>query len=116
MKQFYRIHIAITILVSVLLSALVNSSSGFAFLCGSFLSGLNVVFIQYAWSRILGKKSVAWPFAVIVLKYTLLIGGIYFIVESQPFPLVWFGVGLGSIMVAAVAYALRLGRQSGKSF
>lgn len=113
MKAFYWLHGLATILITGIILVLVNFQSAQGFLAGAVLSVLNVIVIHYVWSRVIGKKSVAWPFTVIVLKYTLLIAVLYQVVLHKPFSVLWFGLGLGSIMIAAVIYAVRIGRKSG---
>lgn len=81
-----------------------------AFLVGTTLSLANVVLLHFAWKRILEKKLVALSAGVIVIKYATLGFIIYRIASRNLFQLEWLCVGLGVILVSAVATAIYLNR------
>ena len=120
MKLFYLAHAGISLLGAVLLGIYLGQAECFGFSVGAVLTGLNVGVIQYAWSKIFGKKSVAWPVTVIVLKYTLLGIVLYQVVTYEILPILWFGVGVGSIAISAAVFVAllvikRTGNRSGSS-
>ena len=53
------------------------------YLIGGGVSLLNSVGLVYAWPRILSKKSVALPLAVVVSKFALSVGIIYWVVRHS---------------------------------
>ncbi|MBN8539215.1 MAG: hypothetical protein J0L82_02420 [Deltaproteobacteria bacterium] len=55
------------------------------FLCGGFLGVINVVGTSFAWPRILEKKSVALSVGIIVSKFALSIGVLYWLTTPSAF-------------------------------
>jgi hypothetical protein len=55
------------------------------FLCGGLLSVVNVVGTSFAWPRILEKKSVALSVGIIVSKFALSIGVLYWLTSPSAF-------------------------------
>ncbi len=100
MNSFYYAQLLIGLLGTLLLGVLVSYESAEAFFVGVSLASLNVVFVQYVWSRILGKKSVAWTLFVIVFKYTLLGTTLYLVAAMGWLPIGWFSLGLGTILLS----------------
>ncbi len=55
------------------------------FLCGGILSFINVLGTAFAWPRILEKKSVALSVGIIVSKFALSIGVLYWLTQPSAF-------------------------------
>jgi hypothetical protein len=55
------------------------------FLCGGLLSVVNVVGTSFAWPRILEKKSVALSIGIIVSKFALSIGVLFWLMQPSAF-------------------------------
>jgi len=77
-----------------------------SFAIGFAISLANVATLQIVWTNLLGKKSVAWPGALIVIKYTFLIYVLYVVVIQKTLMVFWFTMGLAAIAIPAVIYSL----------
>ena len=64
---------------------LVGGTYFLPFLCGGLLSVINVVGTSFAWPRILEKKSVALSVGIIVSKFALSIGVLYWLTSPSAF-------------------------------
>lgn len=67
---------------------------------------LNVAGLHFAWSRILGKKQVALPLGVIVIKYAILGFIIYRIATENLLELPWFAAGFTVVLISGIASTL----------
>ena len=102
MKFFFLIFVLGAFVASGLSYQFAGHSQGLGVLVGSMIAFANVVGLQFFWSRILGKKSVALNVFAIVLKYSLLLGVCYAVTRQEAIPSLWFGVGflLTTILVS----------------
>jgi hypothetical protein len=106
-KSFYLTQLLIGLVGGTALTVLYDTNSATAFFVGVIVASINVVFVQYVWGRILGKKSVAWTLFVIVFKYTLLGTTLYFVAARGLLPIGWFSLGLGTILLSI--FRIKLG-------
>lgn len=72
---------------------------------GVFLMVLNVTVLGWSWQRLLEKKSIAWTVLVIVIKYAVLLGSIYILGKTQWFSVLGAGIGVASLVLAALVFA-----------
>ncbi len=107
MERFYRTQIAVGLFGAIGLYFSVGLDAAVAFFVGVSLASINVLFVQYVWSRILGKKSVAWTLFVIVFKYTLLGTILYLVAARDWLPIEWFSLGLATILLSI--FRIKLG-------
>jgi hypothetical protein len=77
-----------------------------SFIVGFVVSLANVLTLQIVWTNLLGKKSVAWPGALIVMKYTFLTYVLYVVVMQKTLMVFWFTLGLAAIAIPAVIFSL----------
>lgn len=93
--------------VLVLLAATLGSTHQIiSALLGSSLVGLNLFILAWGWHRIFFKKRVALAASVIVFKYAILVGIIYYVVTGQKADLIWFTGGLVSVAPSIIGLAL----------
>lgn len=107
MKAFYLAQLVIGILGALAINFFEGVDAAYGFFTGVLVASINVVFVQYVWGRILGKKSVAWTLFIIVFKYTLLGTTLYLVAAKGWLPLEWFSLGLGTILFSI--FRIRLG-------
>jgi hypothetical protein len=72
---------------------------------GAGLMIFNVMLLGWSWQRLIAKKSVALTVLLIVIKYAVLLGSIYFMARTDWFSAVGAGLGIVSFVMAAVVYA-----------
>ncbi len=107
MKAFYIAQLVIGILGVAATRFFVGEQESYGLLAGVSVATINVIFVQFVWGRILGKKSVAWTLFIIVFKYTLLGTTLYFVAAKGWLPIGWFSLGLGTILLSI--FRIRLG-------
>ena len=91
-KLFFAFFLGVVIVSGGVFSFL-GQAQGLGVLMGGMISLANIAGLQYFWSRVLGKKSVALNVFAIVLKYSLLLGVCYAVTRQDAVPSLWFGVG-----------------------
>lgn len=79
---------------------------GASFALGSGLMLANVLLLAWTWWRILTQKRIAWTLLVIVIKYAVLLGAIFYFARSGWFNSVGVGLGIVSFVVAALGLGL----------
>jgi hypothetical protein len=77
----------------------------------SYASGVavvlfNVITLYFVWLRFLRKKLIALALGIIVFKYAILGLIIYQLLHSTWLSPIWFCVGLGSLMLGSLIFAL----------
>jgi hypothetical protein len=81
---------------------------------GAGLMLFNVVFLGWSWQRLMAKKSIAWTVMIIVIKYAVLLGSVFFLARTNWFIPLGAGLGILSFVVAALILALRSYRREGE--
>lgn len=71
------------------------------------MMALNFWLLMIGWGRLLGKKSVALPVSIIVIKWTLFGAICVYLARSNWIVPIPFVLGIGSIVVSALIVALR---------
>lgn len=100
MKPFYLSQFIIGLLGALAINFWLSQIAAVSFLTGVAVITLNVLGLQYIWSQVLGKKSVALTVLVIVFKYSLLMIWIFLVATKNWLPLGWFSLGLGTILIS----------------
>jgi hypothetical protein len=62
----------------------------------------------------MAKKSIAWTVMIIVIKYAVLLGSIFFLARTNWFSPLGAGLGILSFIVAAFILAVRSYRREGE--
>jgi hypothetical protein len=73
---------------------------------GSGLMLFNLIGLGWSWQRLMAKKSIAWTLVIIVIKYAVLLGSIFFLAREQWFSSLGAGLGISSFVLAALIMAL----------
>jgi hypothetical protein len=83
-----------------------NSSLAASFAVGAALMLTNVVAIAWVSWRQLEQKSIAWTMMIIVSKYAVLLGSIFFLARTSWFSPIGAGLGIASFLIAALVFAI----------
>lgn len=84
-RRIIAVFALLTLLVTTVI--VVTGSFGFLlpFLSGAVLALLNLAGTAYAWPKILDKKSIALPVGIIVSKFAITIGLLYWLMKPSAF-------------------------------
>lgn len=96
------------------LAMLWNFQLGASMALGAGLMLFNLIGLGWSWHRLMAKKSIAWTILIIVIKYAVLLGSIFYLARQEWFNPLGAGLGISIFMVAALIMALVFHRQSGK--
>ena len=88
-----------------------NLQLGASIAIGSTLMLLSVLVHGWTWYSLLAKKSIAWNVLIIVIKYAVLLGSIFYLARTEGFSVLGVGLGIASFMVATLILALINQRQ-----
>lgn len=85
-------------------------------LAASFCIGAGAMWVNYlviGWTswRTLAKKSIAWTTAIIVIKYAVLLGTLFFVVRRPWFSVLAAGIGIGSFVFSALLGAVLMNQK-----
>lgn len=61
---------------------------------GALLTTGNLGLLAWTWTRLFDKKSIAWAGAIIVTKYAILVGILYWILQQRWIQGMWFMAGV----------------------
>jgi hypothetical protein len=73
---------------------------------GAGLMLFNLVLLGWTWKRLIAKKSIALTVGIIVIKYAILLGSIYYLAREDWFSPLGAGLGIASFMLAALILAI----------
>jgi hypothetical protein len=84
---------------------------GASFGAGALLMLGNLLVLAWFWSRILAKKSFAWTVVIIVVKYTLLLGAIFYLTQTAWFHVLSGGLGMATFIMTALFQVAAMKRE-----
>lgn len=90
----------------------VTEKAGISFLIGSAIVFFNFIAIFFIWKRLFAKKLVALSAFIIVFKYAILGAIVYLIVKYDLVDPLWFGFGIATFLVSALAYGYNLPKEN----
>lgn len=94
---------AILILTGSLLVLFFSAwQSALSFAAGSGLVLVNLLLLTYLWTAMLNKKLIALSLVIIVFKYALLAGLIYWIAKEGLLDLQWLSLGLATLVITSL--------------
>lgn len=102
MKKVLAFQTGISLLFAGLIAAFFDPYSGASFLAGGLLIVGELASLMVVAESLIRKKSIALTFVIIVLKYPLLAGVIYYLTRSSFLEPVWFLIGIGSLILTAL--------------
>lgn len=102
MKKIIAFQAGFTLVVSAAIALLLTPQSGASFLAGGLLIVGELASLVVVAQSLIRKKSIALTFVIIVLKYPLLAGVIYYLTRSSFLEPAWFLIGIGSLIVTAL--------------
>lgn len=103
-------HFVLSCLLGLTIYFFLGGLAAVSFAAGAGLGFLNLVLLSFAWGNILRQKMVALSVGVIVFKFAILAWIIYEVVTRELLAIGWFSVGLGVVLVTAMASALQFAR------
>ncbi len=115
MRFLLAFHTGISVVAMGTILLFGTKAQAVAFLVGTTIALVNILLLYFSWKRILQKKSVALSVGVIVIKYATLGFIIYQMATKNLFLLEWVCVGIGTLLVSALATAVKVNRQEVKA-
>ena len=106
MKTVILIQLMIALVGGGLLTYLVSTQGAVSFTEGALIIAANLLLLTWTWKKILSKKLIALATTVIVFKYAIFGAIIYLILNHPNTDKLWFGVGLGTMMVTGLMFAV----------
>jgi hypothetical protein len=106
MRTFFLIQVILTAVGGLFLTALLNWHAAASFTIGGLIVLGNVSVFAWVWRRVVQKKLVALSVALIVFKYAILGAILYLVLKTAWVQPLWFCIGLGTLLVAAIGTAL----------
>lgn len=105
MQLYLLIHLSLVLFPFALLLLTLGNSSALSYLFGGLLTLANTLTLFTTISLIIKKKLVALNVLIIVFKYAILAGFIYYVVNLSWLSIVWLSVGVSSLLPAVVILA-----------
>lgn len=105
LKRLALVQTLALILLSSVVSAIGGVQLGASFAVGMGLMGANLLLLAWFWGRIVAKKSFALTSGIIVVKYTVLLGAIFFLTREAWFHALGAGLGMAAFIVSALIQA-----------
>jgi hypothetical protein len=106
LKLLAAIQLALGVVISLLGLGFGSFQLGASIAIGSGLMLFNLIGLGWSWQRLMAKKSIAWTLVIIVIKYAVLLGSIFFLAREQWFSSLGAGLGISSFVLAALIMAL----------
>ena len=106
LSQLILIQLSIALILSVGAMLFCSLYLGASIATGAAVILTNLLFLIWAWKRIFAKKSIAWTLLIIVIKYAVLLGSIFFLAREPWFSSLGAGLGISSFVLAALIMAL----------
>ena len=106
MKLLLFIHILVSIAISLVTSIFYTSQQTWSFSAGAAVMALNVFLLGIVFKLAFEKKLIVFPVNIIVLKYAFMGWAIYFLVTNEHVDILFFGLGIGSLIVTSFFYGL----------
>lgn len=109
------VQMLITVLGGLLLGWLSGSQQSASFATGSLAIGLSFSMMAIGYGLIFRKKMIALAVGIIVIKYAILGIIIFTLVKLSWFDPLWFSMGVASLILSAIAYALKEAKEGNKN-
>ena len=106
MRNLLITQLSITLIPSIIIYGLMGSQPAKSYLYGSGLILLNLCAKKWLWSRIVKKKLIALTAIVIVIKYAIFGGIIYYLLKDQQTQVIWLLGGLSTLLISTLVLAL----------
>lgn len=105
----------ITVIGSIILGSLLGVQQSASFATGSLAIGLSFAMMSIGYGLIFKKKMIALAVGIIVFKYAILGIIIFTLVKLSWFDPLWFSMGVASLILSAIAYALKEAKEGSKN-
>lgn len=100
------IQVAIVLVVGLALTVMGHPQLAASFALGGLAMVFNLFALSWTWWRILAQKPVALTSLIIVFKYALLLGSMFYCVRAPWFNALGAGLGVGSFVFAILGAAI----------
>lgn len=97
---------AVGLVAALAVGWLSTPERGVSFAVGAGLMLANLLVLAWTSWRALAKKSIAWTSLIIVLKYAVLLGSIWYLSRTSWFNSLWAGLGVTTFVIAALIAAI----------
>ncbi|MGZ3773759.1 MAG: hypothetical protein ACXVCY_06965 [Pseudobdellovibrionaceae bacterium] len=115
MKTILNIQALITIIGGVFLRVFGAPQQAYSFIVGSLVILFSVSMLRLGYGLIFQKKLIALAIGIIVFKYAILGIIIFTLVKLSWFTPLWFALGVASLILSALVYALKEAFKEGKA-
>ncbi|MGE4131386.1 MAG: hypothetical protein AB7F86_07090 [Bdellovibrionales bacterium] len=112
LKFLLLIQAAVGLSITFLYWILLDWWRGASFGLGALAMWVNLFLIAWVWDRLIAKKSIAWTVLVIVMKYTILLGGIFLLTRTSWFHSMSAGLGMASFVIVVLIQMAALMREN----
>lgn len=106
LKLLVAVQLLIGVSFGAVCSFLWGPQLGASFAIGAALMLINIFFLSWSFWRILAQKTIAWTLLVIVIKYTVLLGSVFYLARTSWFRPIGAAIGITSFVLAALLTAL----------
>lgn len=106
MKLLLSVHVLTSVLISLLISVFYTSQQTWSFFVGAVVMALNILLLGIVFKLTFEKKLIVFPVNIIVFKYAFMGWAIYFLVTNGHVSILFFGLGIGSLIVTSFFYGL----------
>lgn len=105
-RNFYLSFLLGILLSTIAVAYFIDGLRLATFVFGEVFLSLEFFLMAMQLKALRSKKSVAWSVFIIVIKYPLFIGILYFLSEKIGLPMIYFFFGMANLVVIAVIYLL----------
>ena len=105
----------VTVVGSFLLAGFLGQQQSASFATGSLAIGLSFAMMAIGYGLIFKKKMIALAVGIIVFKYAILGIIIFTLVKLAWFDPLWFSMGVASLILSAITYALKEAKEGSKN-
>lgn len=96
------VQISVGMAFSLLVAWVWGVELGASFAIGSGLMLANISLLAWTSWRLIEKKPVAWTVIIIVIKYAILLGSVFFLARTRWFDTLGAGLGVASFVLAVL--------------
>lgn len=105
LKTVVLVQSAVAAVLTGLVALIWDLRLGASFGVGMVMMWANLLLLVWVWARILAKKSFALTSAIIVVKYSVLLGAIFFLTREAWFSVLGAGLGMAAFIMSALIQA-----------
>ncbi len=105
LKSVLLVQSTVAVVLTGAVALIWNVQLSASFGLGIVIIAANLLLMVWAWSRILDKKPFALTSGIIVVKYTVLLGAIFYLSREAWFDAMGAGLGMAAFIMSALVQA-----------